>query len=147
MQKALKKEIELPHEQLMKLHPTIESFETEFIEYSPDGELTLAYPIKPSWRNGYRLLQGGYIAAFFDNNFGIFSYVSTQGSPMPTINLTINFHKAVLEDTDKIFVTTRIISAGRKILSLAGEARNEKNDLIATCQTNILNTSGAVICV
>ena len=147
VREALEKELSMPYEDLVRLHPTAADFGTEFIDYSPQGELTLAYPLKPAQRNGYKLLQGGYIAAFFDNNYGIFSYISTKGSPMPTVNLTVNFHKAVLEDTSKIFVSTRVVSAGRKILSMAGEARNERGDLIATCQANILNTAGAQISI
>lgn len=147
LREALKKEIEMPHEKLMFAHPTIDDLQTEFVDYSADGELTLAYPLKPSQRNGYQLLQGGYISTFFDNNYGIFAYMATGAKPMPTVNFTINFHKAVLEDTDKIWVTTRVISAGKRILSMAGEAKNANGDLIATCQTNMLNATGARISI
>ena len=70
---------------------------------------------------------------------------STGAQPLPTVNMTLNFHKAVLEDTDKLWITTRVTSAGKRILSMSGEARNAAGHLIATCQTNMLNATGARI--
>ena len=147
LREALKREIEMPHEKLMFAHPTVDDLQTEFVEYTSKGELTLAYPLKPTQRNGYQLLQGGYISTFFDNNYGIFAYMATGAKPMPTINFTINYHRAVLEDTDKIWVTTHVVSAGKRVLSMAGEARNADGKLIATCQTNMLNAEGANISI
>ena len=147
VREALKKEIEMPHEELKRAHPTIADLKTEFVSYTEDGVLTLDYPLKPSQRNGYQLLQGGYISAFFDNNYGIFSYIATGGQPMPTVNMTVNFHKSVLEDTQKLRVETHIVSVGKHILSMAGEARNQKGVRIATCQTNMLNVNGVRISI
>ena len=147
LREALKKEIEMPHKERMYTHPSLDDFLTEFVDYSKDGQLTLSYPLKPSQRNGYKLLQGGLIAAFFDTNFGIFANVSTGAKSMPTVNLSVNYHKAVLEDTDRIWITTRVISAGKRILSMAGEARNAEGRLLATCQTNMLNAENAYISI
>ena len=145
LREALKRELAIPNEELKFKHATVDDIGTEFVDYTENGELTLAYPLKPEQRNGYQLLQGGYISVFFDNNFGLFGYVSTGAQPLPTVNMTLNFHKAVLEDTDKLWITTRVTSAGKRILSMSGEARNAAGHLIATCQTNMLNATGARI--
>ena len=64
---------------------------------------------------------------------------------MPSINMTVNFHKGVTEETDHITITTHVTSVGKRILSMAGEARNDKGQLVATCQTNMLNADGVRI--
>lgn len=64
LREALKREIAIPHEELKFKHPTVDDIGTEFVDYTENGELTLAYPLKPEQRNGYQLLQGGYIPYF-----------------------------------------------------------------------------------
>ena len=66
---ALKAELSIPYEELIIKHPTIADLGTEFVDYTEDGVFTLKYPLKDTQRNGYHLLQGGYISSFFDNNY------------------------------------------------------------------------------
>ena len=87
LREALKREIAIPHEELKFKHPTVDDIGTEFVDYTENGELTLAYPLKPEQRNGYQLLQGGYISVFFDNNFGLFGYESTGAQPVSYTHL------------------------------------------------------------
>ena len=145
LREALKKEYELPYEEQMKQHPIVFDLGGEFVDYTEDGRFTVRYPIKPTQRNGHKLLQGGYISAFFDDNYGLFAYVASDKSSMPSINMTVNFHKGVTEETDHITITTNVTSVGKRILSMAGEARNDKGQLVATCQTNMLNADGVRI--
>lgn len=142
---ALKAEVEIPYEELIIKHPTIADMNTEFVDYTEDGVFTLKYKLKDTQRNGYHLLQGGYISAFFDNNYGLFVYVAGDGKPFSTINMTMNFHKAVLADTDELFVSTKIISTGRRIVCMEGEACDPSGRLIATCQTNLINGEGVYL--
>ena len=95
---ALKAELSIPYEELIIKHPTIADLGTEFVDYTEDGVFTLKYPLKDTQRNGYHLLQGGYISSFFDNNYGLFVYVAADASPFSTVNMTMNFHKAVLNE-------------------------------------------------
>ncbi len=142
---ALKAEASMPYEELVVKHPTIADMGTEFVDYTEDGVFTLKYPLKDTQRNGYHLLQGGYISAFFDNNYGLFVYVATGGSPFSTVNMTVNFHKAVLADTTELFISTRVISAGKRIACLEGEAHDAAGRLIATSQTNMINSNGVYL--
>ena len=61
---ALKAELSIPYEELIIKHPTIADLGTEFVDYTEDGVFTLKYPLKDTQRNGYHLLQGGYISSF-----------------------------------------------------------------------------------
>lgn len=65
LREALKREIAIPHEELKFKHPTVDDIGTEFVDYTENGELTLAYPLKPEQRNGYQLLQGGLYLRIF----------------------------------------------------------------------------------
>ena len=147
LHELLKRELALPSEIQKKKHPTIKSSKAEFVDYAKDGKFTLAYPLRPDQRNGSHLLQGGYISVFFDDNFGLFAYVASEGHSFPTISFTVNFHKAVLEDTDKLLITTWVTSAGKRILFMSGEAKNTSGHLVASCQTNMLNAAGVRISV
>ncbi len=132
--------INSPIEELKKTHPTVADHGTRFIEYTENGDLTLQFTIKPEYRNGGHILQGGVLASFIDDTFGLFSFVSTGGTaPLSTTNLSINYHKAVPEGVDKIIVTSHIITAGKNILSMSAEAKNENGQLVATAQTNMIN--------
>ena len=64
LHELLKRELALPSEIQKKKHPTIKSSKAEFVDYAKDGKFTLAYPLRPDQRNGYHLLQGGYISVF-----------------------------------------------------------------------------------
>lgn len=142
---ALKAEASIPYEELIIKHPTIADMNTEFVDYTEDGVFTLKYKLKDTQRNGYHLLQGGYISAFFDNNYGLFVYVAGEGHPFSTINMTMNFHKAVLAETEELFVSTKVISAGKRIVCMEGEAYDPEGRLIATCQTNLINGEGVYL--
>ena len=131
---ALKAELSIPYEELIIKHPTVADLGTEFVDYTEDGVFTLKYPLK-----------GGYISSFFDNNYGLFVYVAADASPFSTVNMTINFHKAVLNETKELFISTRVISAGKRIVCLEGEARDISGRLIATSQTNMINSAGAYL--
>ena len=45
LREALKREIAIPHEELKFKHPTVDDIGTEFVDYTENGELTLAYPL------------------------------------------------------------------------------------------------------
>lgn len=147
LKQALKNELSLPYEILINKHPSIAEHRPEFIDYSEDGSFTLKYPIKHTQCNGYHLLQGGIITAFFDDNFGLFVYVAGEQHPFSTINMTINFHKAAVEDDREILITTRVTSSGKRVVSMAGEARTLSGKLIATAQCNMINKDGAFLSV
>ncbi len=147
IREALKKEIELPGEELKYKHPSVYHNQMEFVDYTEDGRFIIAYPIRLFQRNGHRQLQGGVISEFFDDAFGLFTYIACEGNPTPTINLTINFHKSVMEDTDRIFIVSHVVSAGRRVISLAAEAHTPDGRLVASCQTNMLNSAGVYLSV
>ena len=133
------KEVSMPSEKLRVTHPTVWNYGPEFVDYTEDGRFTLSFPIRQEQRNGYHLLQGGVISSFIDDVFGLFVYIASGGNPLSTINMNVNYHKGVTEEIDRVLITSSVIRAGRKVVSLEAEVRDPAGNLVATCQSNLLN--------
>jgi len=132
--------LDSPIEELKLTHPTVADHSGKFIDYTEEGSLTMEFTIKPEYRNGGHILQGGVLASFIDDVFGLYSFVATGGtSPLSTVNMSVNYHKAVPEGMNKVVVTSKIITAGKNMLSMSAEAFNENGQLLATAQTNMIN--------
>ncbi len=132
--------LDSPLEELKLTHPTVADHGTRFIDYTEDGQLTLEFTIKPQFRNGGHILQGGVLSSFIDDVFGLYSFVATGGeAPLSTINMSVNYHKSVPEGMNTVRVTSKILTVGKNMLSMSAEAFNEKGQLIATAQTNMIN--------
>jgi uncharacterized protein (TIGR00369 family) len=126
------------YDQLKKEHPNYAVLEPEFVDYQEDGRLTLAYPVRESQRNGHGVMQGGLITTACDNNFGIFTYLLVDGATSATIDINTHFHQAVTREDQKVWVTSRIVKRGRRVIHLAAEMYNAKQQLIATCYSNVI---------
>ena len=111
--------------------------EREFIEYVVGESATYAYPVLEIFSNPRKAMQGGFIAAAFDNTFGGLVYLATKHIEMATIDLSVNYHKPIFEN-DQLTITAYLKSPGKTIIHLIGEAFNSKKELIATATTNIL---------
>jgi uncharacterized protein (TIGR00369 family) len=126
-------------------HPTVASFGTRFVDYTEYGALTLEYPIRDWQCNGWHLLNGGVISTFIDNNYGLFVFVAIEGRSASTINMQVSFHKSAIFDDGYVRVTSRVVAAGKRIISMAAEAFNPKGELIASSSTNFINAEGAFL--
>ena len=135
------RELTMPSEKLKTAHPTIWRAEPSFVDYTEDGELTLSFPVHPDQRNGYQLLQGGILSSFFDDVFGLFVFVASSHNPVSTIQMNVSYHRGVRPETDTVLVTSRVIRAGKNIVSLEAVAKDPGGNLVATCQTSMLNVN------
>ena len=134
-----------PAEELCITHPTVFDHKANFVEYTKDGYFTLKYPIQPLQCNGFGTLQGGTIAAFIDDNFGLFSFVALEGKTVSTINMIVNYHKAAFLTDGYLTVTSHVVSAGKRVISMASQAYNPNGDLIASCSTNCANVQNGYL--
>ncbi len=145
LREALRAVLAIDKEELQKIHPTVAYFGTEFIDYTDDGTFKVRYPIRDVDCNGYHVLQGGRVSALMDNNFGIFMFVATDGSPMTTIDMHVTYHRAMTKADGYVTIHSRVRSAGKRILCLEGFAYDSKGRLCATGVSNVLNINGAYI--
>lgn len=108
----------------------------EFLEYQKNKSLTVQFPVKENQTNPLGMMQGGYIAAAFDNTFGPLSYLVAK-KPMVTIDLSCQYIRGV-EKGQNITVEARIVARGFSTLHMTGEMYSENRKLLATSSTNLL---------
>lgn len=101
--------------------------------------LTVAFPVLEEELNRSRNMMGGMIATAFDAVFGLLVYAIDGELMPPTINLNINYVRPVPEG-DRLILTVRIDSYGRKIVHLSGTGVSESSgNTVSTATTIILS--------
>ena len=106
------------------------AMKAEFVEYVSRQSLTVSFPVLEESLNPLGAMQGGFLAAAFDNAFGPLSYLTAR-SPCVTLNLSVQFVRPI-EQGDQLTVCSKIVSRSPQVLHLSGEAFNSKNKLVAT---------------
>jgi len=119
-------------------NPTcVEVMKLKFVEYVVGESLTCTFPVLPMYSNPRRVMQGGFIAAAFDNTFGTLIYFATKRDLVATIDLDVNFQNPIYEN-DTLFIKVYLKKLGKTMVYLMGEAFDSKNTLIATSTTNVM---------
>ena len=113
-----------------------ELFDTEFVDYTEDGEFIMKINIKPWMRNPFGNMQGGMISYFIDAVAGILSWVEVNCDPVGTVDLNVNFIRGVEEKIDYIIVKSKVISIGRRVVVATAEVRDPEGWLMAIGTTN-----------
>ncbi len=106
------------------------------VHYESRTALTITVPVTEEMLNPMRVMQGGFIAAAFDNAFGPLSYAAAR-NPCVTLDMHTQFIRPIPVG-DTLTVSVRVISRGPVSLHLTGEAHNAKGKLIATSSTNMI---------
>jgi len=113
-----------------------EIFQSEFVDYTDEYELTMKYHIKPWQRNPFGNLQGGMICYYIDATAGALSWVAVDCDPVGTVDININFIRAVEKTIDYITVKSKIISIGRRVIVATAEVYDPDGWLMAVATTN-----------
>lgn len=108
----------------------------QFVEYVEGESFTYDYPVLEMYLTPRRSMQGGFIAAAFDNAFGSLVYLTTGQLEMATVDLHVNYQRPIFE-SDILTVKVFLKSRGKTIVHAWGEAYDRKSSLIATAATNI----------
>lgn len=120
-----------------------EIFKTEFIDYEEDGTVTIRSYIQPWQRNPFGNLQGGMQSYLLDFIGGIVSWVMVEEEPLGTVDLNVNFIRAVPPATEYVDVRGKVISLGRRVIVAQVEIRDPEGWLMATGMTNTTRMLGA----
>lgn len=120
-----------------------ELFETEFIDYDEDNVVTVRFHIKPWQRNPFGNLQGGMQCYYIDFVGGIVSWVMVEGEPIGTVDVNVNFIRAIPETAEYVDVRGQVISLGRRVIVAQVEVRDPEGWLMATGITNTTRMLGA----
>lgn len=116
--------------------PSFTSMNGEFEEYEKNKRLVVSFPVDNSQTNPVGVMQGGFIAAAFDNVFGPLSYLIAK-KPMTTIDMNIQYIRGV-EVNQRVLVEAVLIAKGFSTLYMTAEMKNAKGKLLATASTNLL---------
>ena len=92
-------------------------------------EITIEFPVQDTQLNEHDTMHAGFIAAAFDEAFGIMAAYLGQGSNNVSINISLNCIKPIPMG-DLIRITVKATSLGRKILTLTGECHLASNNLL-----------------
>lgn len=106
-----------------------------------NGEIALAFPILEWELNRVDVLHGGITGAMFDFTFGVLVRSWLDLNFAPTIDLETTYIKSVPAD-EKLIIVGRIVSSGRNITHLYGEAFLEKSGMLAaSAKASFFNTN------
>ena len=94
----------------------IEVLETEFVEYTDEGELTVKIPIRPWQVNGFDNVQGGILTYMIDCIFGTMSFVTNGCQPVGTIDSTSNYLRPVLLSDETVTIRARAVTNSKRMI-------------------------------
>lgn len=116
--------------------PSFITMKAEILEYEKNKRLIVTFPIEEYQTNPAGFMQGGFIAAAFDNVYGPLSYLIAK-RPTTTIDMNIQYIRGVT--TNQIVqVEAKLIAKGFSTLHMSAEMISEKGKLLATSTTNLL---------
>jgi len=115
----------------------ITTMKPEVGEYIPGMSLTMSFPVQEIFLNPKRSMQGGFIAAAFDNTFGALLHQEIKKNNMASIDMHLNYHRPIFEN-DRLTITAYLKAKGSTIASLYAEGFNEEGKLVATATTNMI---------
>ncbi|MDZ4726250.1 MAG: PaaI family thioesterase [Leptospira sp.] len=116
--------------------PSFMDMNAEIISYTKNKSITVLFPVKENQTNPMGFMQGGYIAAAFDNAFGPLSYLIAK-KPTTTIDMNIQYIRSVAIN-QSVVVTANIEAKGFSTMHMTAEMKTEKGKLLATATTNLL---------
>lgn len=116
--------------------PSFLDMKAEIISYTKNKSITVSFPVMHNQSNPMGFMQGGYIAAAFDNAYGPLSYLVAK-KPTTTIDMNIQYIRGVATE-QTVIVTATIEAKGFSTIHMTAEMKTEKGKLLATSTTNLL---------
>lgn len=115
--------------------PSTKSLDIQFEEYVPARSLRATVVVPKQYANAVGLLQGGFLAAMFDDLIGPLSYLTARG-PTTTLELTTHFLRPVFCG-GRLRLDAMVRKPGRTAIYIAAEAHNEDDKLVATAMSTV----------
>ena len=113
--------------------PVFEAMEGEVLQIDLDeGLLVTRFPVKRTYLNPYRTMQGGMVAAAVDNTFGPLSMLVAP--PNVTRRFEMKYSRPIGEEVGAIMVQGRFLGRDGRRLFLTADVRDPDNRLLARAQ-------------
>lgn len=116
--------------------PIFTAMKAEILGYEKGKSITVAFPVEEYQTNPMGVMQGGVIAAAFDNAFGPLSYLVAK-KPTTTIDMNIQYIRGVATG-QKVVVSATVEAKGFSTIHMIAKMETEKGKLLATASTNLL---------
>lgn len=107
----------------------------EFLDYTPRTELLVSFNIDTKYSNPQGSVQGGIIAACFDDVFGPLGMIAAR-HPVMSIDMNVQYMRSV-HIQEPIYVRATLVSMGKSTLFIRAEMFNKKARLMAQASTNL----------
>lgn len=116
--------------------PSFDWMKAEFWSYISRKEITIRFPVFDEETNPMGNMQGGVIAAAFDNTFGPLSYLCAKGLSV-TLDMTQQYIRGI-RPGDFLYVTAKLVTISPYSMYMTAEAINQKGKPVASSSTNCL---------
>ncbi|MFC4375365.1 PaaI family thioesterase [Nocardia halotolerans] len=110
--------------------PSTTTLGLQYQEFVVGRSLSATVEIPAQYGNVMGLLQGGFLAAMFDDLMAPLSYLTAK-NPTTTMDLTTHFMRPVFVG-ERLTLTATIRKPGRSAIYIAAEAHNGNGKLAAT---------------
>lgn len=121
--------------------PILRDMEVSFRSFEPGRSLTMDVPLFERYAGPTGMVQGGVIAAAFDDAYGPLAYL-TAGAFAVTVTLDLSFVRPLPVSAGSMEVEVRVVENTRRLVFLEGSARNPEGKLVATSRTEMLIQEG-----
>lgn len=101
-------------------------------QLDPDaGTVQFEFDAKPDFTNAMGAIQGGYLAAVFDDALGAALFATVgHGHFTPTVELKVNYLRPA--QPGRLVGAARVVHKGNSLAFLSGELSTPEGELVAT---------------
>ncbi|MFI5300722.1 MAG: hotdog domain-containing protein [Polyangiales bacterium] len=109
--------------------PAMLTLHAEVMETSSPRTVRVRYPIAEAFTNPYGALQGGFLAAMFDNVIGMCAYAVDPNRPSATIELSLRYFRSLT--AGYVTIDGSVLRVGRSTMTIECIARDDAGELCA----------------
>lgn len=105
---------------------------------SLEQTLTVRYPVQDWELNHMSTMHGGLIATAMDTTSGLLTLFLSEGSVIPTINMTINYISPAVKGDD-LLITAKADRVGQHLVNISAFGHGESSQkIIATAMVSFM---------
>lgn len=117
--------------------PVMREMEAAFESYREGRSLTLSYPLFERYASPTGMVQGGVLAAAFDNAYGPLAFLAASSAAV-SLSLDVSYMRPLPVGGGPLEVVVELVERTRRVLFLEGEARDPREKLVATSTSEML---------
>jgi uncharacterized protein (TIGR00369 family) len=104
-----------------------------------EGSLTVEFVVREEMTNPGKILHGGVSASMMDDVIGMTVFSLGRENFYSTINLSVDYLLPA-KVGEVIYVKSKVIRAGKTVINMECEVRNNEHKIVAKCTSNLVTT-------